>query len=71
MDGIEEGDTISVDLVIDDLSVSVINSRKISVKAVITVIALAENICDEEFAVDIDDDNIEYIKDSIELPRLL
>lgn len=70
MDGIEEGDTISVDLVIDDLSVSVINSRKISVKAVITVIALAENICDEEFAVDIDDDNIEYIKDSIELTQI-
>lgn len=70
MEGIEEGDTISVDLVIDDLSVSVINSRKISVKAIITVMALAENICDEEFAVDIDDENIEYIKDSVELTQI-
>ena len=40
MDGIEDGDTISVDLVMDDLSVSVINSRKISVKSVVTVVAL-------------------------------
>ena len=70
MDGIEDGDTISVDLVIDDLSVSVINSRKFSVKAVITVVAIAENISDEEFAVDIDDDSIEYIKDSIELTQI-
>ncbi len=70
MDGIEDGDTISVDLVIDDLSVSVINSRKFSVKAVVTVVALAENISDEEFAVEIDDDSIEYIKDSIELTQI-
>lgn len=70
MEGIEDGDTISVDLVIDDLSVSVINSRKISVKAVVTVVAIAENINDEEFAVDIDDDTIEYIKESVELTQI-
>lgn len=70
MEGIEDGDTISVDLVIDDLNVSVVNSRKISVKAIITVIAIAENICDEEFAVDIDDDHVEYIKDSVELTQI-
>lgn len=70
MDGIEDGDTISVDLVIDDLTVSVVNSRKISVKAVITVMALAENICDEEFAIDIDRDGVEYIKESMELTQI-
>ena len=70
MEGIEDGDTISVDLIIDDLNISVINSRKICVKAIITVIAIAENICDEEFAVDIDDENVEYIKDSIELTQI-
>ena len=70
MDGIEDGDTISVDLVIDDLNVSVINSRKICVKAIITVIAIAENISDEEFAVDIDNDNVEYIKDSVKLTQI-
>ncbi len=70
MEGIEDGDTINVDLVIDDLSISVINSRKISVKAVITVTAIAENINDEEFATDIQADDIEYIKDSIELTQI-
>ena len=70
MDGIEDGDTISVDLEIDDLTVSVINSRKISIKAVVTVVAMAENINDEEFAVDIEDDGVEYIKDSMELTQI-
>lgn len=70
MDGIEDGDTISVDLIIDDLNVSVVNTRKICVKAIITVIAIAENICDEEFSVDIDDEHIEYIKDSVELTQI-
>ncbi len=70
MEGIEDGDTINVDLVIDDLNVSVINSRKICVKAIITVVAIAENISDEEFAVDIDDEHVEYIKDSIELTQI-
>jgi hypothetical protein len=70
MEGIEDGDTISVDLVIDDLNVSVINSRKICVKAIVTVIAIAENICDEEFAVDIDDEHVEYITDSVEITQI-
>ena len=70
MEGIEDGDTINVDLVIDDLNVSVINSRKICVKAIITVVAIAENISDEEFAVDIDDEHVEYIKDYIELTQI-
>lgn len=70
MEGIEDGDTISVDLSIDDLSIDVINSRKISVKAVITVVAIAENISDEEFVVELEDSSIEYIKEPIELTRL-
>lgn len=70
MDGIEDGDTISVDLMIDDLSIGVVNSRKISVKAVITVVAMAENINEEEFVVDLEDEKIEYIKEPIELTQL-
>ena len=70
MEGIEDGDTINVDPVIDDLSISVINSRKISVKAVITVTAIAECIRDEEFTTDIEEDAVEYIKESIELTQI-
>lgn len=70
MEGIEDGDTINVDLVIDDLSISVINSRKISVKAVITVTAIAENIHDEDFSTEIEDEDMEYIQDTIELTQL-
>lgn len=70
MDGIEEGDTISVDLVLDDLSVSVINSRKVSVKAILTVTCIAENIFDEEFAVDMDDEDVEHINEDMDVTQL-
>ena len=70
MDGIEDGDNISVDLLIEDLSINVVNSRKISVKAIVTVVVLAENMCDEEVGVDIEDEDIEYIKDSVKLTQI-
>lgn len=70
IDGIEDGDNISVDLLIEDLSINVVNSRKISVKAIVTIMGMAENICDEELGADIDDDDVEYIKDSVKLTRI-
>lgn len=70
MEGIEDGDTINVDFDIDDLSISVINSRKVSVKAIISVTAIAENISDEEMVVDMEGDNAEYIKDNIDLTQI-
>lgn len=70
MDGINDGDNLSVDLIIEDLSINVINSRKISVKAIVTVVVIAENISDEEFAVEIEDEDIDYIKDSVKLTQI-
>lgn len=70
MEGIEEGDAISVDMQTDDLNITVINSRKISVKAILTVTAMAENICDEEFVVDVEDEDVQYIKERIELAQI-
>lgn len=70
MDGIEEGDTINVDFDIDDLSISVINSRKISIKAIITVTVLAETLHDEEMAVDLETNEAECIKDNLDITQI-
>lgn len=70
LDGIDEGDLISVDFEIDDLSISIINSRKISVKAVITVVAIAENSFEEELVTDIEGDSINYIKEPMEITQM-
>lgn len=70
MDGLEEGDSVTVDLIIEDLNITVINSRKISVKALVTVTAIAENIRDENFSTDIEDEDTMYIKDSVELTQI-
>ena len=70
MDGIEEGDSVGVDLKIDDLSITVVNSRKISVKALIDAIAIAENIRDEDFSTGINNDDVMYIKDTISLTQI-
>lgn len=70
MDGIEEGDTINVDFDIDDLTIRVINSRKISVKAILTVTVMAETLHDEEMAVDVEAANAECIKDNLDITQI-
>ena len=44
MQGVSAGDTVKADSVVEDFSVSVINSRKLSVQTVITM-----NVCTKEF----------------------
>lgn len=70
MDGLEEGDTIHIDFDIDDLSIQVINSRKISVKAIVTVTVLAETLHDEELAVDLDNDRVECIRENLDITQI-
>ena len=70
MDGLEEGDSVTVDLTVEDLNITVINSRKISVKALVMVTAIAENISDENFSTDIEDEDTMYIKDTVELTQI-
>ena len=70
MDGIEEGDTINVDFDIDDLTLTVINSRKISVKAIITVTVMAEALHDEEMAVDVESPNVEFTKENMDITQI-
>lgn len=55
MDGIEPGDNLKIDWEMEDLSVSAINSRKISVRSIITFTASAEEIYDEELSCGLED----------------
>lgn len=70
MEGLEEGDTIHIDFDIDDLSIQVINSRKISVKAIVTVTVLAETLHDEELAIDINEDHVECIREDLDITQI-
>ena len=50
MEGMEPGDNLKVDWEIEDLSISMIHSRKISIRAIVSFSASAETIYDVELA---------------------
>ena len=52
MEGVKSGDSVGVDWEIEDLSIGLINSRKISVKSLAGLSLSCEEICDEETAVE-------------------
>lgn len=61
MDNACEEDSIRVKWELDDMTTSMINSRKINVKAIISLDFTAEDIYDEEVAVDVEEDSeVEY-----------
>lgn len=59
MDEVEEGDEVFVDMAIEDLSVGIINSRKLVVRAVVNVTARNLEEEDEEIVCGIMDDGYE------------
>ena len=50
MEGMEIGDHLKIDWDIEDLNVSLIHSRKVSVRAIVTFTVLSEEIHDEELS---------------------
>lgn len=71
VEGAQIGDTVDVNWKIEDLSVAMINSRKISAKSVITFSLQADCLYDEEAASDLSDaEQIEYHLEQMELARL-
>ena len=72
MDGVSNGDNIRVDSTLEDLTVGLINSRKISVQAVVSFdLELEENI-EQDVAVDIyHDEPVEYRKQTHSVVQLV
>lgn len=69
----QSDDSLNIIANIEDLSTAMVNSRKISVKAVITLECIAENIYDVESCVDIKQDeaqNIQYIKEDVAVTQI-
>lgn len=72
MDMLTDGDTVRADYEIDNVKVTVINSRKISVKAVVTFTLEAESIYDMEIAVEPDEDETaEYMKKQLKIMQIV
>lgn len=55
MDGVSDGDAVNVKWDIEDLSIGIINTRKISARAVVSLEAVAEDIYNIEMVTDIDE----------------
>lgn len=58
LDGVVNGDNIKLKWEIEDLTAVLINSRKLSFKAIVTFIALVEDEYDAETAIDVEEDDI-------------
>ena len=70
LEGLEERDYLQVQGEIEDLTIDVINSRKISVKAILLLTLTAEGLTDHHLPVDISDAAAETIREPLEISRL-
>lgn len=71
MPGLEEKDYVQTGWELDDLNVGIINSRKLSVKALVTLKIQAETLLDTEAAGDVNfDGNVETLKRDISVAAI-
>lgn len=71
MQGLNVGDSLKAEGIIDDLSVGMINSRKISVQSVVNMAVKAWELCDAQVPIGIHDaKGIEYRKEASELAQV-
>lgn len=70
LEGLEEKDYLQVQCEVEDLSVDIINSRKISVKAIVTLSLTAEGLSDENLPLEINGPAAETIREPLEISRL-
>ena len=71
MEGIRGGDSVNVDWELEDLSIGLINSRKLSIQSVVTLTLACEEICDEETAVDLySEEPVEFRKKTLDIAAM-
>lgn len=71
MEGVQNGDHVQVKCDLEDMSVGLINSRKLSVQAIMNLRLVCEVINDEEIAVDLRcDEPMEYRRKSMEIAAM-
>lgn len=71
MDGIQSGDSVDIKWDLEDLTIGLINSRKLSVQALISLRLASKMIYDEETAVDLyHEEPVEYRKKPIRIAQM-
>ena len=73
MDGVKEGDNVNIKWDIEDLSIGIINTRKISVRAAVVIEAAVEDIYDVKTAVaigEMDESRADCLKKSTHLSQI-
>lgn len=71
MNGVTPQDVIKCTSELEDVTITVINSRKISVKAVISIAITAECIYDKEAVCDLEVENLQCIKKKMNIMQLV
>lgn len=70
MEGVCGEEAIAVRWTLDDMSTSLINSRKISVKAIVNFDFVAENLIEEETAVEVtEDEDVQFISQTLNITQ--
>lgn len=73
MDGLREGDNVSIKWDIEDLSIGIINTRKISARAVVSLEATAEEMYEVEPIIslaDVDMDRADCLKKNVDISQI-
>ncbi len=70
--GVETSDTVKAKGIVEDLSVGIINSRKLSIQSVINLQVHAEDIYDEEVPIGIHgEEKVEYRRSPMEIAQIV
>lgn len=71
MDGVKNGDDVRIDVEVEDLTTTMINSRKFSIQSLLLLKASCDEIRDEETAVDIaGNDPVEFRKKTLSIASM-
>ena len=73
MDGLRDGDNVNIKWDIEDLNIGIINTRKISARAVVSLEAIAEDVYEINAAValgDMDEDRADCLKRKVDISQI-
>lgn len=71
MPGVEASDTVKAEGIVEDLSVGIINSRKLNIQSVINLLVNAQDIYDEEVPIGLHgEEKVEYRRSPMEIAQI-
>lgn len=71
MEGLTGADTVKAEAAVEDLSIGIINSRKLSIQSVLNLVVCAEDIYDEEVPIGLHgEEKVEYRRSPMEMAQI-